>query len=178
MPTSSFMNRRVWRTRRGRQAEQERVMARQKENVPVGPFMELLNEWVEHYRAIFPGSSAEKTSAAIRKVAEDLGWEGEPGMRKLYRYRRGLKSTRNRRTAPNREIPTGTFPRATVEDALHRAGVDFYSIYPEFSHERDIELEPAAWCPACREHCHPIGGCCPWCDWRISDGHMNMGMAA
>lgn len=115
-----------------------------------------------------------------KKVAEEFGWgSGDAGVRKLYRYRHGLHSVRpgGKRGSPSRDVPTERVPRPLVEDALARAGVDFYEVYTEFAHERDIEIEPAAWCPNCQEHVTPIKGECPWDGWRISEGHMNRAAA-
>lgn len=152
-------------------------MAPFRERVPARPFAEWLRARVEFYerqqRAV---KSWDRN--ALAQVAAECGWPGESGQRKLYRYLRELKSTKRGRRAKSMEVPAETYPRPVVEDALHHAGVDFYSIYPELAYERDIELEPAAWCPACQEHVTPIGGECPWDGWRIPAGHLNEQVAA
>jgi len=77
--------------------------------------------------------------------------------RTLHRYMKGLDSNSD---------PTDVLGRYLVEDILHRAGVDFYSLYPEFEHERDIELEPEAWCDKCLDIVTPLDDRCPWCNTR------------
>lgn len=141
--------------------------------VPAGPFIAVIEQRIAFHksRALFPATNDD----CLRRVAEEFGWEGENGIRRLYRFRHGLKATKQPpgRRGKSVELRTDSFAREAVEDALHHAGIDFYSVYTEFAFERDIELEPAAWCPACQSHETPIDGCCPWCDWRISEGHMN-----
>lgn len=149
------------------------------EYVPAKPFADWIEERIRFYDRQQPGTPLTHRDSASR-VARDLGWgDKESGARKLYRYRHCLKTMkRGSRYGRSFDVPTDKFPRPPIEDALFRAGVDFYSVYPEYAHERDIELEPAAWCPACREHVTPIDGECPWDGWRISEGHMNGQVAA
>jgi hypothetical protein len=159
-------------------------MARYKggEYVPAQPFADWINARVASYQAQETGMAAHQLTA-VKRTAEDLGWGShDGGIRKLYRYRHMLRTVggggSRARAVAQRDIPTDKFPRPVVEDALFTAGVDFYEMYPQFAHERDIELEPAAWCPNCRSHVTPIQGECPWDGWRISDGHMNLRAAA
>ena len=63
--------------------------------------------------------------------------------------------------------PTATISRYAVEDMLTRAGEDFYALYPEYEHERDVELEPDGWCPHCQELTTPVEGKCLWCEGRL-----------
>jgi hypothetical protein len=152
------------------------------EYVPAKPFADIIYARVAAYQAQEAGFPSQKINALAR-VAEDLGWGSEESsIRKLYRYRHMLRTVggggSRARSVKQRDISTDRFPRPVVEDALFVLGVDFYEVYPEFAHERDIEIEPAAWCPACREHVTPIQGECPWDGWAISEGHMNLKAAA
>jgi hypothetical protein len=70
------------------------------------------------------------------------------------------------------EFKADTISRYYVEDMLTRAGVDFYDVYPDLEFERDIELEPDAFCRQCGEYVTPIQGCCPWCDTGVDGMEM------
>lgn len=63
--------------------------------------------------------------------------------------------------------PTTTLSRYSVEDMLNRAGEDFYAVYAQLEHERDIELEPDVFCPRCGEMTTPHEGTCLWCGRRV-----------
>lgn len=85
--------------------------------------------------------------------------------RALYRIMQGHYSgARNGRKG---EFPAETISRNYVEDMLTRAGVDFYSVYPELEYERDIALEPDEFCRRCGEWITPIEGFCPWCESNV-----------
>lgn len=125
--------------------------------------------------------------AGVQRLCEEIGWEWtDTSARRLYRWRHGMSDTtiggRNgKRMASPRKQP---FERAEVEEALHAAGVDFHDLYPEFAHERSGAPEPEAWCPNCQDHVLVVGDkrgepVCIWCDWKMSDGHLNgLGLAA
>lgn len=91
----------------------------------------------------------------------------------MYRFRRCIGESRRGR---NQRMgirgmpvtyPLSEYPRDVVEDALHHAGVLFSEVYPEIAAAEELELEPAKWCPGCREERTPIDGHCPFCEWRI-----------
>jgi hypothetical protein len=95
-------------------------------------------------------------SGARKVLAYRLGIED----RTLWRYLNGWDGTGR---------PTRTLPRHPVEDMLHRAGEDFYVVYPQYADERDIELEPDVWCKCCKQTTTPLHGICLWCDRRVVD---------
>lgn len=138
------------------------------EYVRARPFSNWLNE---RYEVHLQGEPAY-ASHAMTLLLGEIGWPtNEAGSRRLYRYRHCVMSGSCKGVKGSR--PTEWFERDVVEDALHFAGQDFYELYGEYAHERDLPLEPAAWCPSCQSHVTPINGCCPWDDWVISEGHMN-----
>jgi hypothetical protein len=93
-------------------------------SVPAAPFM----TWLERQVAIRDGE--------VRALAEWLGVHD----RVLYRWRAGKKSSsRNGRRG---DFPSDTFPRPSVENALHRADVQFWEVYsPEIYPELFVEVE-------------------------------------
>jgi hypothetical protein len=108
---------------------------------------------------ILPSDARQRTMIArgARTVlAYRLGIED----RTLWRYLNGWDSVAR---------PTRTLPRHPVEDMLHRAGEDFYAVYPQYAHERDIELEPDVWCAMCKQVTTPLDGVCLWCDRRVAN---------
>lgn len=124
------------------------------ETVPIGPFMVWLNN--------------EVARTSLARVCKRVGWMGDSGQRRMYRYRRGMMESR--RNGRRVVAQTAGFERAVVEDALHRAGVLFEEVYPP---ERfpalfdDIPLEPEAFCANCQDTCTPIRGECPFCDCKL-----------
>jgi hypothetical protein len=155
-----------------RRADRKNGPGSARDYVRARPFRDWLNARLEWHRHGLP---SEFSQPALQ-LLEEIGWPTtSSGARKLYRYRYGvLEGSVNGEKKTRR---TEWYPRELVEDALHMAGVDFYSMYPEFAHEQNIPLEETAWCPSCAGHTTPVAGVCPWCEWRISDGHMN-GLAA
>jgi hypothetical protein len=142
--------------------------AKSLERVPAAPFANWLNQRIAYWEA------REDSLNAVIHLLDEIGWPVQSGSRRLYRYRRMLAETRRGRDN-SRGIPRGKamtlvateYPRAVVEDALHHAGVLFSEVYPEIAAAEDLELEPAKWCPGCREERTPINGQCAFCDWRI-----------
>lgn len=155
-------------------------------------------EWIEsRFRYFMRGcppwvNERHYSAGAVTWVAEELGWGGDgTGVRRLHRYRNGLKNSSGRICAPpadvlawiskveregetldtlrehkthllKQDVPTEFFERAPVEDALHTAGVSFAAIYPEIAAEEDLELQPDRWCWHCQEAVTPIKDECPW----------------
>jgi hypothetical protein len=123
--------------------------------VNAGPFQDWLNERVKEMKTA--------------ELADLIGFGGNAtGEKRLYRYRFGRLDTR--RGGPNGRrivVQTDRYPRAVVEDALHRVRPGlFYDLYPEYRHELDLDaltLEPDAWCPFCEQMVTPIDGLCPFC---------------
>ena len=166
-------------------------MARASEYVRVKPFMDFVNGLWDKYEAETEGAGNGSRGPGIQ-VCADIGWPtSEAGVRRLYRYRRGLTDTkRGGRAGASVSVAAIGFDRATVEEALFHAGEDFYEFYPEFAHERSGPPEPEAWCPACADHVMVVTKTwkvragrrgwdtrealvCAWCDWKMTDGHLN-----
>ena len=160
------------------------------EPIPPEPFQEWLLARIEYHqqRAEAEGRQYGITPAAgaVQRVCEEIGWEWtDTSARRLYRWRHGVTDSKvGGRHGKRVTIPRKVgLERGEVEDALQAAGVDFYELYPEFAHERDGGPEPEAWCPGCRDHVLVVHNAheepvCIWCDWKISDGHMNRGLVA
>lgn len=143
-----------------------------REEVPAEPFARWLNEryeyWEQRCRYIDTSRPGEHPTS---RVCQEIGWEGETGVRRLWRYRHRLSETAKGRTRTSRGtrvlLTMQTFPRDVVEDALHHADVMFMELYPDIAAAEELDLEPAQWCPGCREERTPIDGHCPFCEWRV-----------
>ena len=156
-----------------------------KDEIPFEPFQRWLNERMTYHQACYEKERRWTPDlnplGPVARMLEEIGWEdSDTTARKLYRWRMGTSDCRPEGKSGPRISGTPRkrgLPRAEVEDALHTAGVDFYELYAQFAHERNGEPEPEAWCPACQSHVmtEPVGSkhVCIWCDWEISDGHMN-----
>ena len=151
------------------------------EYVPATPFSQWLQARYEFHVRRFNigyGSLADSgPGPAIAAVCQEIGWEGDAGTRRLYRYRHQLSESQvGKKRGKNGERNPGVkvtrtaeqWPRRVVEDALHRAGVLFEDLYPEIAAAEDRPLEPAVWCVACNERVHPVGGVCLWCSNVVS----------
>lgn len=132
IPTARFCSyrcrKRSWLRRRvvDEDARQARAIARLREPVPVGPFV----EWAEHRAAVLRARYADEESTrddGFSHLMDDIGWPQDSGARRLYRWR-------------NLEDFSGYAERAVIEDALWRAGVGFWEIYPDID---DDETEAA-----------------------------------
>lgn len=64
------------------------------------------------------------------------------------------------------DVTTFDVVRETVEDALHRAGVPLWEVYPWLANEHDRPVEEG-WCAACGENVQLVDGVCAWCDGRV-----------
>ena len=77
-------------------------------------------------------------------MAQELGF----GMRQLWRYRNRVvehkDSSGHRYTSVAED-----FPRVSVEEALFRAGVQIWEVYPDL--EDDVPMFERRWCETCRE---------------------------
>jgi hypothetical protein len=167
-------------------------MAARKDPIPAWPFAEWLTSRVAFWLPRVGGSGQD---AALRHVAGECGWMGDSGLRMLYRFRYQQRSTSTPLGARGRfkktDVYTTTFPRETVEEALHHAGVDFYDLHIEYAHRcegerarpRDVLDFIAAYEPIVDElvgsadpwhreaYCVPCGertfrdkaGVCHWC---------------
>jgi hypothetical protein len=96
------------------------------------PFKEYLEDRFASLQARVDANTSDEgpgASAALL-LTQELGWEGEAGIRKLYRFRYGRKS--GSRFGRKCEYPTVTFPREVVEEALHSAGVDLHGLYGDY----------------------------------------------
>lgn len=160
--------------------------------VPSAPFSELLAQrWAlyeRQYNQRRTGNHAALGLSSAARLADECGWgSGEAGVRKLYRFRRGLRN--GRRNGKSCEFPYPTFPRETVEEALHELGVDFTELYRGYAERlegtrgaaRDVlwfitafevvaeELASPvvvreAWCLCCAEvTLRDAEGECQWC---------------
>ena len=162
-------------------------MARPTEYVRVQPFRDWLNERYDRYEQEFAGVGNKHVLGPLIRLCQDIGWGTAAGQRRLYRYRRGLSDTkRGGRASKAITVAAVGFSRQVVEDALAHAGVDFYELYPEYAHERYGPPEPEAWCPNCADHVLVVEKTwktkkgvpksqmvCVWCDWRMTEGHLN-----
>lgn len=129
-------------------------MARRSEQIPAAPFARWLNERYGQLAA----QDGHDLNTACQALARELGWtdiSADAGVRKLWRLRKQLaaSSVKGRKC----EVPTDTFSRQVVIEALHHAGVPLGDLYPyeaivdEFQLEYDVPLTEArrladAWC--------------------------------
>jgi hypothetical protein len=111
-------------------------VAKPQEHIPAAPLVKWLERELER--------EPDRKALAIR-----LGVD----VRVLYRWQQSIDWN---------EEPCDSFPRPSVENALHRAGVLFGDVYPSFT--EDVELEPDGFCSSCRDIVTPINGRCPWCE--------------
>jgi hypothetical protein len=166
-------------------------MAKRYEQIPAAPFRDLLQQRMDRYERMF-GFHGVSNDAGLgcspsQRLADDCGWPGEAGVRKLYRYRYGLKegSLNGKKGAR----PTHTFPRDMVEEALHELGVNFTQLYGDYAARLEGSRAPArdvltfirtfeplaedlvgpvevreAWCVRCAEvTLRDRAGDCQWC---------------
>lgn len=160
-------------------------MAKGMEQVPAKPFA----DWLQTRFAEWSTRSAEDPARALSK---ELGWPGDAGVRRLFRYRRQQRGTSGSTPSGERwkaDIHTDTFPRVAVEDALHMAGVEFDSLYVSYAERLEGHRAPArnvltfiatfeliaeeivapvevvsAWCLRCQEETlRDSRGDCQWC---------------
>jgi hypothetical protein len=114
------------------------------------------------------------------ELAMLVGWPGEPGVRRLYRYAHTLKagSVDGRKG----DYLTDRYDRLTVVEALSCAGVGLWELADlvdehgapvpgREEYDDDVELEPDAFCGHCHETVTPIDGNCPWCERPTSDAY-------
>ena len=139
-----------------------------KDPIPAGPFIAWLTQRFLHYRdqELKWCPSLSTTGAAV-KLGKEIGWEGPAGQRRLYDFRNGVKRKGHGNASGG---PRLYAELALVEDALWRAGVEFWEVYPEEQYPalyRDIPPEPACWCPNCAREQQPVLGYCETCDWRM-----------
>lgn len=132
--------------------------------IPMAPFSAWCNDQIQQAtkrqggRLVGWDRVRSDTCGPAGELADRLGIH----IRCLNRLRRGVYAGSQARRKG--EFPADTISRYYVEDLLARAGVDFYDVYVDLAHERDIELEPDGWCSCCREYVTPIRGLCPWDD--------------
>ena len=106
--------------------------ARTTEVVHVGPFLRWLDRRFETH--------------GRQQTIFDLGWN-QSDERRLHRWRF--------------ENVLPFVPVATVEDALHHAGVRLVEVYPE----TDVGDVSTTWCPKCKDAVVVDESLiCPWCD--------------
>lgn len=143
--------------------------------VPSGPFAAWLTD---RYNELI----ADEEPAPAARLAMEIGFvEGEGdkavdnGVRRMYRYRRAISETK--RGGEYQILPATEYLRPVVENACDHVRADLFGeLYPEHVRdtllvpELDIDLEPDAWCPFCREWVTPIDGLCPFCE--CEHGHL------
>lgn len=106
--------------------------ARTTEIVHLGPFLRWLDRRFETH--------------GRQQTIFDLGWN-KSDERRLHRWRFA------------NVLPF--VPVATIEDALHHAGVRLVEVYPE----TDVGEVSTTWCPKCKDAVVVDEGLiCPWCD--------------
>ena len=98
--------------------------------VPAAPFSRWVNERIAYWER------RVGSDAALARLCAEIGWTGDAGMRRLYRYRRQLSESyvgkskkRNHRGVPIVKLAE-TFSRKVVEEALHHADVRLGEVYP------------------------------------------------
>jgi hypothetical protein len=144
--------------------------------VAAKPFADWLKAKTAEYSRELPSGNMTKGGfiplGPCERLACELGWgDNSAGVRRLYRYQNQLvERSMNSRTL--RWLETADmFARSVVENACHHYDPHlFYRLYPELEHERDVMLEPDAWCPFCAQWVTPVDGLCPWCV--CSHGHL------
>lgn len=127
--------------------------------VDPGPMREWLSERLYSFELRELGINADALGAQAilsphQRLLRLVGWDherGDAGSRRLHRWLNEAEA----------------LDRRDVEEALHHAGVHPGEVYPGLA--QDVELEPEAYCHACREDVTPIGGRCPWCDAEIGE---------
>jgi hypothetical protein len=99
------------------------------DRIPCAPFQ----QWIENRIAFHEkqwefGGEKCAGSDALQRTAFDLGLS----LRRLNGYRRGVKSAKpNGHGRATKEVPTDTFSREAVEEALWCAGVFLWEVYLE-----------------------------------------------
>lgn len=92
------------------------------EPIPVQPFL----DWVDRRARIlairYDDGHKSGAHVGLEEVLDDIGWDRKAGVRRLHRWRNG-----------GTQGHSGMAERAVVEDALWRAGVGFWEIYPEIA---------------------------------------------
>lgn len=121
-------------------------MARAKEQVPAEPFVRWLNERLAFWATRCNGD----VNGAAQLLAKEIGWDkmgSDGGVRNLYRYRKQMRGSSG--GGRKFDVPTETFGRPAVEEALHCAGVRLGELYPyealvdEFQMEYDVQRDQA-----------------------------------
>jgi hypothetical protein len=147
-------------------------MAARKDPIPAWPFAEWLTSRVAFWLPRVGGSGQD---AALRHVAGECGWTGDSGLRMLYRFRYQQRSTSTPLGARGRfkktDVYTTTFPRETVEEALHHAGVDFTDLHVDYANRmagrtgtpREVLDFVAAYEPVAEELVSPVEVRQAWC---------------
>lgn len=101
------------------------------EYVPAAPFADWLNKRLGQIAAGFDDSATVKYERACAILAAEVGWTDvsvQAGIRKLYRFRHCLMSSI--KNGKKGDVPTDMFTRASVEEALNRAGCRLGELYP------------------------------------------------
>lgn len=105
--------------------------------IPVAPFIAWLDTRIT-------ANGAEENP--LTHALADIGWSDDASVRRLYRWRHEVQLAERR----------------DVEDALHRAGVGFWEVYPDPDDDRTADDEDYCW--ACRAFVATIDEACAWCD--------------
>jgi hypothetical protein len=136
-------------------------MAGYRERLPIGPFMDWINERFERYEAEFRDEYAGHNVGPADRLATELGLSRENGPRQILRWRKGLAT--GSRDGVKGDYPTETYGRPPVEEALRNVGIPLEQLYPELESEGDEFFE--RYCPGCIEQV-TVGddALCPWCE--------------
>lgn len=118
-------------------------MARRREYILSRPFREWLEQrficWEDRLRreegTVTGGIGTISPAVAL---AQELGWDGESGMRRLWRFRFERKDGSINGVKVG-GLPTAFFARDIVEEAMHEAGVNFDDLYIEYAHRMEGE---------------------------------------
>lgn len=98
------------------------------EPVPAEPFLNWFQRRLDYYDRVY-GKSDIDGGRNMWRVLDEIGWPHDSGARRMYRLRN--------------ESLTGMMERATVEDALHRAGVLVSDLYPDLPEPEPMRERPA-----------------------------------
>lgn len=116
------------------------------DQVPAAPFAQWLNERLAHHTKRCGGDLNSATVA----LTFECGWSTQKdGARKLFRYRKQMRSTSFGKADRKGEVKSDTFPRQCVEEALHHAGLRLGDLYPyealvdEFQMEYEVPRDQA-----------------------------------
>lgn len=100
----------------------ELAIQRLREPIPVQPFLDWAQRRAKLLKALYAPNDSQ-ADEGLTYLLDDIGWPHENGMRRLHRWRTGDQNFH------------GYAERAIIEDALWRAGVFTWEVYPDLDDE-------------------------------------------